>query len=511
MDFEERERQRRRQIIKVIIAETGMVISVIAIVVVATLAAMGFFVTSSGKIEQSGLLQIHSMPTGATVELDSSTIFSRTNLSRSLTNGEHQLKLSRDGYDTWQKTIKMSSGMLLRLYYPRLFLLNRKSEVALRLEKDLEFYVPSNDQTYILYAARDDLQWKLINIRDDEPRITTLDMSTILPGAVDDKFLGRVESIRWNNNSDEVLVRIAYEGQSEWILVGLKDPKQSLNLTKTFGLEFTQIEMIDDGAAQLFALENHQLRRINTGDQSISRVLLGDIETFANNKTNVIYVTKVTPKAGEATMKQIGVYRDGERGGTMLMKDVPDDKTVTVALTRYYDEDYVAYAIGNELNVYYGALPNYREDAQDTDFSGLKVLVDKAKLKTAPTRFSLSPEGEYIVATHDQQFMVVDLEMGELSEYEAMASSLAWLDESMMTAVVDDSLWVWDFDDTNRRELVRFVPDTETTTDGASAVTTKSNAHLASYPAVIADNNRWLYYLVNTNSGLTLMRERIRD
>lgn len=94
--------------------------------------------TSSGKIEQSGLIQIHSMPTGATVELDGSTIFSRTNLSRSLTAGEHSLKLSRDGYDTWQKTIKMSSGMLMRLHYPRLFLLNRKSELALRLDEELD-------------------------------------------------------------------------------------------------------------------------------------------------------------------------------------------------------------------------------------------------------------------------------------------------------------------------------------------------------------------------------------
>lgn len=91
--------------------------------------------TSSGRIEQSGLVQIHSAPTGATVEIDGNTIFSRTNLSRSLTPGEHSLKLSRDGYDTWQKNIKMSSGMLLRLYYPRLFLLNRKPEVALQIEK----------------------------------------------------------------------------------------------------------------------------------------------------------------------------------------------------------------------------------------------------------------------------------------------------------------------------------------------------------------------------------------
>ena len=98
-----------------------MVLAIIVVVIVATLSAMGFFVSSNGTIEQSGLIQIHSMPTGASIELDGSTIFPRTNTSRTLTPGEHTIKLSKDGYDTWKKTIKMYAGMLIRLYYPRLF------------------------------------------------------------------------------------------------------------------------------------------------------------------------------------------------------------------------------------------------------------------------------------------------------------------------------------------------------------------------------------------------------
>lgn len=295
------------------------------------------------------------------------------------------------------------------------------------------------------------------------------------------------------------------------ILVNLKDIKKSLNLTQSFGLDFTQVEMIDDSAAQLFALENQQLRRVNTNDQSISRVLLNNVVSFANSKSNVVYVMMQTVADKAEKVKTIGVYRDGEKGGTTLTT-VSNDKAVAVALTRYYDEDYVAYAVENELNVYYGALPNYRDD-QNTDFSGLKILIDKAKLKTVPSGFRLSPEGEYIVASHGQQFMVVDLEMGELAEYEAMTSTLSWLDGAMMTAVVDDSLWVWDFDYTNRRELVHYVVETQIEAEPMEIepITTLSQTKLANYPAVIAENNRWIYYLAETKSGLTLMRERVRD
>ena len=364
--------------------------------------------------------------------------------------------------------------MLLRLYYPRLFLLERKPEVALRLEKGLEFYLPSNDQAYILYAPADSFKWNLINIRDDDPKVTQLDLSTILPGVVEDKFLGEIDSLRWSNNSDNVLAKVTYEQKSEWILIDLKDTKKSLNLTQ-------------------------QLSRINTVDQSISRVLLNNVVSFANSKSNVIYVMVQTVEDKTEKVKTIGVYRDGEKGGTTLTT-VANDKAVAVALTRYYDEDYVAYAVENELNVYYGALPNYRDDAQNTDFSGLKTLIDKQKLKTAPSSFALSPEGEYIVASRGQQFTVVDLEMGELIEYEAMTSTLSWLDEAMMTAVVDDSLWVWDFDYINQRKLVQYIDEAqieEKTTD-IEPITTISKTKLANYSAVIAENNRWLFYLTET-------------
>ena len=119
MDFEERQQQKKRRLIRVIITEIIMFLAVILIVVVALLITMGFFVTSDGRIEQSGLIQIHSIPTGATVTIDDKTIFSRTNLSRTLSAGNHHIKLTRDGYDSWEKTIKMYSGLLVRLYYPR--------------------------------------------------------------------------------------------------------------------------------------------------------------------------------------------------------------------------------------------------------------------------------------------------------------------------------------------------------------------------------------------------------
>ncbi len=187
MDYEEK---RRKQAIRVIIAEVGMVVSVIVIVVVAVMAAMGFFISGDGQIAQSGLVQLHSLPTGASVELDGSTLFARTNLSRTLPEGEHYFKIYREGYDTWEKQINVYPGALMRLYYPRLFLQNRAAEQALALNKSdsklgLEFYSPSRNREYILYALDNSPTWHLLDVRGDKVKDTILDLSGILPGMVE--------------------------------------------------------------------------------------------------------------------------------------------------------------------------------------------------------------------------------------------------------------------------------------------------------------------------------------
>lgn len=504
MDFEERERQKRQHMIKVVFAEAGMVFAVVAIVAVATLASMGFFVSSDGSIEQSGLAQIHSIPTGASVELDGSTLFSRTNLSKTIPAGEHHLKMTRANYDSWENTIKMRPGVLLRLYYPRLFLQNRTAEKTLNLENDLAFYSPSDDRTSIIYAEKASTEWQLLNIEGDETKATQLDLSTVLPGVKEQSFTGKIESLRWSRNSDYLLLKVNYENKAEWILLNLKDVKRSLNLTQTFGLDFAQIEMIDDSANRLYVLENQHIRRVNTTDGTITQVLLSEIESFASEGANLIYVQKTTKDGQEE--KVVGTYRDGERGG-VIIAELEAKAAVKVALAKYYDEDYLAFFVNDQLTVYYGAVPNYHENISDNvELANLKVLLANESFATSPASFKVSPEQDYLVATKDRHYMVVSLDAGDIFEYDVEASKVQWLDSSMMSTVVDDTLKVWDYDFTNRRSLV-----TSEKQDESAPVTTYSEAKILDYPAVITSNNKWLYYLVKSNDTIVLMREKIRD
>ena len=132
--MEEHQKLRKKRAIRVAITELLMFFSVIILVIILTLIVLGYnfninkIGTEETVIERSGLLQITSIPTGATVNLDGDEIFSRTNLSRTLSAGNHKIVLARDGYDSWEKEITVTEGLLYRLDYPQLFLEKRTRE-----------------------------------------------------------------------------------------------------------------------------------------------------------------------------------------------------------------------------------------------------------------------------------------------------------------------------------------------------------------------------------------------
>lgn len=509
MDFEEKQ---KRQTIRVIIAEIFMVLAIVIIVVVSTLAAMGFMISSNGSIEQSGLLQLHTLPTGANVDIDGVAIFGRTNLSRTLSAGEHSLKIYRDGYDTWSKTINMRSGVLMRLYYPRLFLNDRTAEAVVGLGEsdDLAFYVPSPRRNYIIYAKKDAVEWQILDLRGDEVKTTVLDVSEVLPGVVEKKdekkistvagvhtyeFNGKVEEVIWSQNEENLLVKVGYEDKIEWVLVRLRDMARSVNLTKTFGLsKDVKFSMIDDAANQLYVLEKHQLRRINAVDNVMSRILIDNVIEYMNDEMKVIYV------AGDSDNKKrvVGVFRDDEKEGTVLA-EVPDATSVKVALSNYYDDDYMIWVIDQRMSIRYGRLPSYDESGANVE--ALKSMKDDFELAGAPDNLLVSPGGEYILAQHGNTYMVTDLDHGDIYQYDAPTSVVKWFDDSMLYMVSEQKVVVWDFDGTNRRDLSEEVKD-----KSGKPVLVNNNS-----PVTMAANNRYIYYLVNLNNETYLTREKIRD
>lgn len=494
----DRETKKKLHRIWVVVASILMTLAVILIVAVTTLLALGY--NFNGKvIQQTGVMQLHTTPTGATVTIDGKTEFFRSNLSVELAPGEHQLVLTRDNYDAWEKTISIHSGYVFRLYYPRLFLSERPTEVMAKLPADLEFYSVAPNRKGILYAEQNALTWTYIDASGNTLATTTIELGQVLGedfiNADDQKvahFAGEVVSLEWNNDGSRVLAAIRQNEITTWFLLNLKEINTSVNLTQAFAMDFERITLASDSADRLFAFENGNLRSISVGTMALSRVLLDHIESYSNNGTTLAYVQNLDGQRNVGTFEinddggvrivEIGTEvfseasnADGTETSESIADDWGDQSQVRVAISEYYGDEYLAVVSGKHIRFYGGTFPTYGAEAK---ISETLPLLEEFTLDFTPTRVEASPDSEYFLFADGTNLAVVDTYDNTLSTYAAPSANYDWFDDGMLYATTGEELKVWDFDGANQRTLATKV---------------------AERPVLNSENDRFVYYVSAQN------------
>ena len=246
MDLEKRA---RRQGLRVIVSETIMVLAVAAMVIVLALVVSGYWINANFEVERQGMLQVHSVPTGASVEVDGDAPwFQRTNTSKILTSGEHKITLTKDGYDSWSKTINISEGLLYRLHYPRLFLRERDREEIYDATLSASATVSPNRRLILL--LNNTTTWTLLNIDSDNPKPTTINIANLFSstsladGATNGLFVGDIISAEWDQANEHILFKVKNNTSTEWVLLDVKNPINSVNITREFAADFDNIKIL---------------------------------------------------------------------------------------------------------------------------------------------------------------------------------------------------------------------------------------------------------------------------
>ena len=470
-DVSEIKRRRKQRAIHVAVNEALMVVAIVAIVVMVMLVVTGHSFGTGLDVEKTGLVQIYSVPTAASITIDNElSSFARTNTSRMLTDGEHTITLTKDGYDTWTKKIKVNYGLLYRLHYPRLFLLEREKETVREMTPYKMLSVaPSRNS--MLVITNTPTTWELLPISDDNVRPKILNVSNILP------VIGDLQLISWSENSDKVLFKHVINGKTEWIIVNVRDVKNSINLTKTFGLNISTVKTANNSADSLYALVNGNLHQINVSGSSVSKVMISGVEDFVNYGGAIIYVT--TPDV--TGMRSVGIYKEGEQESTIFATTTNPTDKILLAINSYYGDEYLVYTVGSHVYIYEGELPSYNQD-----FKAMMSLVLDKDISFIPTSLKPTHNGEFVVAQNGTDIAVIDSEVIDAIEFKIENSQTGWLDGFLLYNVVDGKLVVRDFDGSNYRELSTGLADNS--------------------PAVISGNDRWIYY-VNTESEL--VREKL--
>ena len=176
--FMDTETRARRQQIKLIISETLMFVSVIITAVILAFLASGYWINSDFEVQRQGMLQIHSLPTGADVEIDGETAWlQRTNTSKVLSSGDHHIVLTKENYDSWEKTVTISEGLLYRINYPRLFLVERESELYYDA-KPYTTALASPNHNYLLLGDGT-ASYTVLRLNSDRPETIDFNLTTL--------------------------------------------------------------------------------------------------------------------------------------------------------------------------------------------------------------------------------------------------------------------------------------------------------------------------------------------
>lgn len=437
------EKRARRQSLKIIISEATMVLTVIITVVVLAFVVSGYWLNADFKVERQGMLQINSVPTGASVTLDGeSPWFQRTNTSKILSSGEHEVVLSKDGYDTWSKTVSIKEGLLYRLNYPHLFLKDRIKESV--YDTTTVTFATVSPSRKLLLLANNTTNWTLINIDSDTIKPTTVDISKLFPSATG-LFTGIIISANWDNANEHVLLEIQKNNLTEWVLLDVRNASKSINLTREFATNFTNVNILDYSADNLLVLRDGNLHKIDVGARQISTVLIEDITDYDFYDSEIVF----------ATDNQVGLLKLGQET-PVIISDTADNAKVLIS--KFYDNKYLFVIEGTEITVY-----------QKNDLEELL----HAEIGFVPQKLKIGRDGDFVAMNSGTNLATLDMESMQIVNWQICSESYGWLNGYMLYAINDGELSVYDFDGLNHRIL--------------------SNNVSNHFPVTVT-SEKWLYY-----------------
>lgn len=461
------DKKKKLKNLKVIISEAIMVLAVIITVTILAFIVSGYWINSDFEVERQGMLQISSVPTGANVNIDGeeSSWLQRTNTSKVLPAGEHTITLTKDGYDSWSKTINIKEGLLYRLHYPRLFLADRTPEEILSLSGITNATISSDREAMVL--INNTTKWSYLKLNAEEPTSKSLDIAnyfssvSLAENASTGLFTGEILDADWDYDDAHVLFKVKSNDVIEWVLIDVNHPDKSINLTKEFSFDFSKVEMIDNSANTLLAIQNGNLHKIDMSSRQISASLVKNVSYFDHFNNEVVF----TAKSAEADNYYIGFFKIGDQPTELTTLEQP----AKVVISKFYDEKYITILQDTKLTV-------YKKD-NFTEFANYDLTF-------APAEIKVGHDGEFIIMNTGATIATLDMEAGLVREWTLDSEHYGWLDNDMIYTVSNGELIAYDFDGFNRRALAKNV-----------------SAH---FPAGITDN-KWLYYVSDDN----LMRELI--
>jgi PEGA domain-containing protein len=449
---------KRRQLIKLVATYILMSITVVGLVIVLVLIMLGYqFNRSDGKIEQGGLMQFDTSPTGANVTIDGKSFGSRTPSKTTAASGQHYVTMQRNGYRPWQKSVELTAGGILWLNYTRL-IPNDVTPTNVANFPVLSQMLPSPDNKWLAMkenAATPTVT--LTNITGDDIKTATL---TLPQESYTAPSEGQAQSFKfdtWDKDSRYILASHTYDGaKQEWLVIDTTNIANTKNITKLLGITATKAVFSENDNRTLYVQIGSEVHRVNLSDNSLSAVLLSNVAEFESYDQRLGYVTLPDPTTRQ---RSVGYLSEGA-SKPRTIKSFSDDGLIPLhfAISKYFSDTYVSIAHGEQIEILMGDLP--RSDA--TQASSL-VAAATMTIPGGVQYLSVQTEGRFITAQQGVSYMVYDLELKKVTTTALrgkapVTSELRWLDGYTLWSDQDGRLRLYEFDGANQQDIMQVEP-----------------------------------------------------
>lgn len=479
-------RATRKEIIRRALTYTLMSVSVLVLVTLLMLAVLGYtFNPTDRRLEQGGLLQFASVPSGAKVTVDEVPLGSRTPSKLTADASSHTVTMSLDKYHTWQKTIDLKAGMVGWLSYTRLIPKDIKTEKIRDLPALSQALASPERKWFALLGDMAVPQITIANLQNDVVEFETLDLPAESFTAPSEGKGQSFKLVSWSLNGEALLVQHSYDDDKvEWLAVDRDDATQTFNISARLGVAATKIEFAGRDGRTAFALSDGTVRRLNLNDETISRPLVANAVDFTvYDPDTVLYATAADPATKQ---RSVGYVRENMKAAQQLGTYADDGQPIHVGMSEYFGKRYVASSHGASVHVTSGDLP--RQDNR-----GSQKTIATFKAPAPIERLSMSTNGRFVIAEAVGTFTVHDLELAKtdttvLKHTSGSARPLKWADSFMPWYDAGGVLRVYEFDGGNQHDIAKVAEG---------------------FDIAFSPNDKYLYSVGRNGEGFTLQRVRM--
>lgn len=448
-----RQPSKRKLLIQRISVYSLMTVAIFGLVTVLIFVMLGYqYNGNDGKIEQGGLVQFDSQPTGADIILDGVKFGTRTTSRATMTSGPHTVVMQDSGYQTWQKSINVVPGSVLWLNYTRL------------IPKTLTPINEADFSSMSSTVSSKDGKWMAIKDVASTPTIKLYDLSndtvqskelTLPSGSYTTPLDPSTQTFSldsWDAGNRFILLKHTYDGSKvEWLVVDTQDISSTKNVTTLLGVDASKIVFSNNDSNLLYAQIGQEIRKIDLNAATLSRPLVTHVADFALYSDSMITFSTVLDQTTKT--RSVGYYIDGT-DTPHTIQTYTDDGSAPLHLTvgKYFGDTIEGISYGTTVQVLKGNLP------RDATPLALKTVVTVTTAGAVQYLSSMT-NGRFIVAQSGATYTTYDLELNKTTATTVKGTSdvtkeLQWLDDYTLISDRDSILRLYEFDGANPHDIM---------------------------------------------------------